>query len=663
MQSRFGVAKPVSKLRYLGFVVPVYMLTGTEDLDVGDPGMPDTFQRDGSEAVVDEQMRGESVSHVVYGLPSLYVNIENEGSLAERRIPDFTILRRPATPIGALQYVFTMRRTCSAIIAFALLCSAQDNSDLAVVHRIKNEAFKKGQVTTHLMMLTDVHGPRLTASPEYDRAANWIAGQLKEWGLTNVHLEKWGPFGRSWSLKRFSMHMAAPQYAPLIGFPLPWSSPTSGVVKAEAVMLSLRDTDMELFARDIDKIAKEQAGKLKGKAVLITRPKELSLQMQAAAKRYTDAELTAATVPLPPSPTLTQYDYSRLALPEDPAERPAFMRDAPPAFREALSEKRKQLRRSLHAMLRKEGVVAVVTADGRGDGGTVFGESAGWWEAKFQSPLPVIALTFEHYNRIARLIQKKMPVTVEFEVQADVSSRDVEPANVVGELPGASKPDEFILVGAHLDSWVGGTGATDNASGSAVAMEAMRILKALNLKLDRTVRIVLWSGEEQGLLGSKAYVKEHFGDPKTMKISPAQGKISAYFNLDNGSGKIRGVYLQGNDAARPVFERWLSPFRDLGVTTISIRDTGGTDHLSFDAVGIPGFQFIQDPLEYSSRTHHSNMDVYDHAQPADLMQASAIMASVIYHAANRAEMMPRKPLPDPEPKWTPPPAEPASGVH
>jgi Zn-dependent M28 family amino/carboxypeptidase len=187
-------------------------------------------------------------------------------------------------------------------------------------------------------------------------------------------------------------------------------------------------------------------------------------------------------------------------------------------------------------------------------------------------------------------------------------------------------------------------------------MEAVRILKALNLKLDRTVRVVLWSGEEQGLLGSKAYVKQHYGDPKTMAIRPEHETVAAYFNLDNGSGKIRGVYLQGNDAARPVFERWLSPFRDLGVTTISIRDTGGTDHLAFDAVGIPGFQFIQDPLEYMSRTHHSTMDVYDHTQPSDLMQASAVMASVIYHAANRPEKMPRKPLPDPEPKWSPAPA-------
>ena len=330
------------------------------------------------------------------------------------------------------------------------------------------------------------------------------------------------------------------------------------------------------------------------------------------------------------------------------------MRNAPRAFREALNDKRKKLRQDLHAFLRQEGVIAIFTSDRRSDGGTVFGESAGWWEAKWPSPLPVIALTPEHYGRIARLLNAKTSVGIELDLKAEISKTDVSPANVVAEIPGGSKANEVVIVGAHLDSWTGGTGATDNATGCSVAMEAMRILKKLNLKMDRTVRMVLWSGEEQGLHGSKEYVKQHFGDPKTMQLKPEHEKMAAYFNLDNGSGKIRGVYLQSNDAARPVFERWLAPFKDLGVTTITIRDTGGTDHLSFDAVGLPGFQFIQDPLEYMSRTHHSSMDVFDHSQVPDLMQASAVMASVIYHAANRTEMMPRKPLPEPEPAWNPP---------
>jgi Zn-dependent M28 family amino/carboxypeptidase len=230
-------------------------------------------------------------------------------------------------------------------------------------------------------------------------------------------------------------------------------------------------------------------------------------------------------------------------------------------------------------------------------------------------------------------------------LRARISDAPIDATNLVGEIPGGSKKDEIVMVGAHFDSWHSGTGATDNGAGSAVMIEVVRILKALNVKMDRTVRIALWSGEEQGLLGSKAYVKEHFGDPKTMKITAAHAKLSGYFNLDNGSGKIRGVYLQGNDAMRPLFEQWLAPFRDQGVTTLSIRNTGGTDHLSFDAVGLPGFQFIQDPLDYSTVTHHSNMDNYDHAIAADLMQAAAVIASVVYDAATRPEMLPRKPLP------------------
>lgn len=539
-----------------------------------------------------------------------------------------------------------------AVVCLAGVCLAQDAADLNVIHRIKNEAFAKGKVADHIQTLTDRYGPRLTASPEYDAAAEWIMARTREWGLSNIHTERWGPFGRAWSLKRFSVHMTQPQYAPLVGMPLAWSDSTAGAVSADALLLPLRETDMDKFEADLARIRTEYAGKLKGKAILTTSMRQLALQLQAPAKRFTDAELSERSkAPDPRVPKV--FDYSKLAVPEEPGDRTEFLANAPRAFRDALNEKRKQLRRDLHTFLRKEGAVAVFTSDRRSDGGTVFGEAAGWWEAKFPSPLPVIALTPEHYGRIARLVTAKTPVKLELDVKAEISTADVSPTNVVAEIPGGSKANEVVIVGAHLDSWTGGTGATDNAAGCSVAMEAMRILKKLNVKLDRTVRMVLWSGEEQGLHGSKEYVKQHFGDPKTMQIKPDQEKVSAYFNLDNGSGKIRGVYLQGNDAARPVFERWFAPFRDLGVTTISIRDTGGTDHLSFDAVGIPGFQFIQDPLEYGSRTHHSNMDVYDHTQAPDLMQASAVMASMIYHAANRPDMMPRKPLPEPEPVWTP----------
>jgi Zn-dependent M28 family amino/carboxypeptidase len=248
-------------------------------------------------------------------------------------------------------------------------------------------------------------------------------------------------------------------------------------------------------------------------------------------------------------------------------------------------------------------------------------------------------------------------------LQADYSKDNQYAYNITGEIPGGAKKDEVIMLGAHFDSWHTGTGATDNAAGSAVMIEAMRILKTLNLKLDRTVRIALWSGEEEGLLGSKAYVKEHFGDPVTMKLTESHARLSGYFNLDNGSGKIRGVYLQGNDAMRPLFEQWLAPFRDQGVTTTSIRNTGGTDHLSFAAVGLPGFQFIQDPLDYSTLTHHSDMDTYDHIQAADLMQAAAVVASVVYDAANRAEMLPRRELPKAQPKVETSTGVPATGTN
>jgi carboxypeptidase Q len=262
---------------------------------------------------------------------------------------------------------------------------------------------------------------------------------------------------------------------------------------------------------------------------------------------------------------------------------------------------------------------------------------------------PSAAITPEHYNRIARLLAHKLPVKVEFNIQNELFEDAKESMNVVAEIPGNSKKDELVMLGAHLDSWHGGTGATDNAAGSAVMMEAIRILKALDLKMDRTVRLGLWGGEEEGLLGSKAYVKDHFGDPETMKLGAEHAKLAGYFNYDNGTGKIRGIYLQGNDMVRPIFEEWLKPWHDMGATTVSVRNTGGTDHQSYDAVGLPGFQFIQDPMEYGTRTHHSNMDVYDRIQAADLMQAAAIIADFVYNTANRAEMLPRKPLPKARP--------------
>ena len=289
----------------------------------------------------------------------------------------------------------------------------------------------------------------------------------------------------------------------------------------------------------------------------------------------------------------------------------------------------------------------------RSEGGTVFGQGAGSRDPKDPVPPPTVALTPEHYNRVARLLDHKIPVKLEFDIQAKFLDDRNDSVNVIGDIEGGRKKDEVVMIGAHLDSWQGGTGATDNAAGSAVMIEVMRILKTLNLRLDRSVRLALWSGEEQGILGSRAYVAEHFAAREDMKVKPEHAKLSGYFNVDNGSGKIRGVNLQGNDMMRPVFEAWFKPLQDLGAGTIAIRNVGGTDHLSFDAVGLPGFQFIQDPLEYDSRTHHSNMDVYDRVQRGDMMQMAAIVASFVYNAANRDEMLPRKPLPKPQPAQPP----------
>jgi hypothetical protein len=369
---------------------------------------------------------------------------------------------------------------------------------------------------------------------------------------------------------------------------------------------------------------------------------------EAAARRLDEkelAELREAPVPY----VAPQYDWPIVSLPDDKKKREKILDAAP---WEVVAEMRARVRRTrdrLYTFFKEEGVLGIVSGDGRGTGGILFAEAGGSWETGAPIPPPRISMVAESYGRLCRLVEKKIPVTLELEMEATFDDSSPDGLNVVAEIPGGAKKDECVMLGAHLDSWHSATGATDNAAGSAVVLEAMRILKTLGLKMDRTVRLALWTGEEQGILGSRGYVKHHFADPITMKTLPEHAKLSGYFNLDNGTGKIRGVYLQGNDMMRPVFAAWLAPFDDMGAKTISIKDTGGTDHLPFDAVGLPGFQFIQDPLDYSSRTHHSDIDAYDHVQEGDLMQAAAILASVVYNAATRPEMLPRKPLPKPLP--------------
>ncbi|MCS7025578.1 MAG: M20/M25/M40 family metallo-hydrolase [Bryobacteraceae bacterium] len=505
---------------------------------------------------------------------------------------------------------------------------AEDKADLAIVHRIRQEAFQNSKLMEHLFYLTDVNGHRLTGSEGYKKAADWVRKRAQEYGLENAKLESWGPFGRTWDYTKFAAHLIEPAYSPLIGFPLAWTQGTNGTLLGEPVQAILRSFE------DLDK----HKGKLKGKIVLIDPVRETPLLFNPLSRRFTDGDL--AGVEQAPDPGAISPVFGRPSQPGTPSPLGNFRS----------MEELRRFRTKRAEFLREEGVLMAISNGTAGDGGTVFATSGGSHDPKTPLPPPMIVLTPEHYNRIVRLLERKIPVKLEVEVQARISEGNQDSWNVTAEIPGTRKKDEVVMIGAHLDSWHGGTGATDNAAGSAVVLEVMRILKSLHVAMDRTVRMALWSGEEQGLLGSRAYVKSHFADPAKMIPTSEHAKLSAYYNLDNGTGKIRGVYLQGNDMVRPIFAAWLEPFRDLGATTLSIRSTGGTDHLSFDAVGLPAFQFIQDPIEYNTRTHHSNMDVYDHVSRGDLMQAAAVMASFVYHTAMRSELLPRKPLPKPQPE-------------
>jgi carboxypeptidase Q len=546
-----------------------------------------------------------------------------------------------------------MRPLCLCLLAVSTLAAQErsDSADLTLVSRIKTEAFANSQVMETLSYLTDVYGPRLTASPGFREAANWAVKRLQSYGVENVQQEKWGPFARSWALKQSSLEMMEPGYSPLDAVPLAWSASTGGARVGDVVFAPLRRGPASLDPAKLDEELKrymgEWKGKLKGKIVLTSGPANFRPETQVPFQRLTEKELGDLAI----APTPVKIDNIKdLKFPEDPEELRRFQASLPQWARDQLNDLRQEIALRRAKFFRDEGVVAVLNTAGGDRDGLVFAQAAGSYDAKNELAPPTFAVSAEQYNRLVRLANMKVAAQMRVTLDADSSSTNQDAFNIVGEIPGGAKKDELIMIGAHFDSWHSGTGATDNAAGSAVMIEVMRILKTLNLKLDRTVRIALWSGEEQGLFGSKAYIKQHFADPQDMKTQPEHARLSGYFNLDNGSGKIRGVYLQGNDAMRPVFQQWLAPFRDQGVTTVSIRNTGGTDHLSFDAVGLPGFQFIQDPLDYDSETHHSTMDTFDHAQAADLMQAAAVIATVVYDAANRPEMLPRKELPKPQAK-------------
>ncbi len=519
------------------------------------------------------------------------------------------------------------RRPMAAAAAVAVALSftplfaqqASEKVDLDAIYKIKAEGFQRSRVMDIMSWLTDVYGPRLTNSPGYRKAGDWAVKEMQSWGMTNVTLEPF-PFGRGWTNDKFYMMATTPGGSfPVVGMSSAWTPGTDGPVTGNAVVAVIETEE------DIAKFK----GQLKGKFVLSAAIREVPALWTAPATRFSEEQLKDLERETDATPR-----GGRGGRQGGPVARGGF------GAAQAFAAKRTQF-------LKDEGVLGVISP-GRGDGGTVFVQGGGSREPKAPAGVPSFVIAVEHYGRIVRTLDRKMPVTIEADVKNSFYD-DVNSFNIVGEIPGTDKADELVMLGGHFDSWHGGTGATDNAAGSAVMMEAMRILKVSGLKLRRTVRIGLWGGEEQGLIGSREYVTKTFANRADMKLLPAHGKFSAYFNVDNGTGAIRGVYLQGNEAVAPIFDAWMKPFNNLGMTTLTIRDTGGTDHQSFDAVGLPGFQFIQDTVEYNSRTHHSTADVYERIQEEDMRKNAVIVASFVYHAANRDEKLPRKPLPPPSP--------------
>lgn len=487
--------------------------------------------------------------------------------------------------------------------------------DLDAVGQIKAEGLQRSQVMDLVWYLTDVHGPRLTNSPQIRAAAKWATERLSSWGLSNVHEETWGPFGRGWTNDQFAAQVVAPTVAPLIAYPRAWTPGTNGVATAEVVLAVVNsEQDLAKFK-----------GQLAGKIVLA---------------------LDAVDVRLPTGTPSLRYSEQDLANLQNEPVRAGRGRGNPPAAGPPFDPNFRLKRMTFY---KSEGVLAaLLPGNGAGERGIV---QTGTFEVvrdpKSPEVVPQVHVATEQYNRLVRLVQRNIPVRVSIDMKNRFIDEPLDSFNVIAEIPGTDKADEVVMLGAHFDSETAGTGATDNAAGSAAIMEAMRILKTTGLRMRRTVRLALWTGEEQGLLGSSAYVAAHFGDAETMQLRLDHAKLAAYFNMDNGSGAIRGVYLQGNESVRPVFSAWMEPLKSLGMTMLTIRGAGGTDHQSFDRVGLPGFQFVQDELEYDTVSHHTNMDVYERVQAEDMMKNSVIIASFVYHAANRTERLPRKALPQP----------------
>jgi hypothetical protein len=538
-----------------------------------------------------------------------------------------------------------MYRKLSVVVllaaAFATVPVAQqpDKLDFAAIGQIRDEGLNRSQAMDTLFWLTDRYGPRVTGSPTMEEAGAWTMKKMTEWGLANVRREEFD-FGRSWSIVRFSAHLVEPQIQPLIGLPKTWSTGTDGAVTADVVRVTIA-TDADLA---------KYKGQLKGKIVL-PQPARAVRMLEGPFIVRMDAELVkeAETTPIPAQ--RGRGGRGAGAADDTPGDQPAAGGGG---------RGNQQFLARVQQFYKAEGVVAVFERGSdadtsnmgsnlsvnqqRPDGGTIF---PGTVSRTAAAGVPQVTLAVEHYNRMVRLLEHNVPVKVELDVRVQFHE-NTKGFNIVGEIPGTDLASEVVLLGAHFDSHSFATGATDNATGSTAMLEALRIIKTLDLKPRRTIRVALWGGEEQGLLGSRAYVLAHFADPQTMTLKPDHAKLSAYFNLDNGTGKIRGIWMQSNLAVRPIFAQWMAPLADLGVTILGPRSVASTDHSAFDNVGLPAFQFVQDRLEYNSRTHHSNMDTYDRVQRDDLIQQATVAAVFAYNAAMRDEKLPRKALPKPQ---------------
>jgi len=513
------------------------------------------------------------------------------------------------------------------LVLFLLPLSAEEPVDLGMINRIRDEGFHHSQVMDTAFHLTDVLGPRLTGSPELKAANDWTRKQFESWGLVNAHLEGY-PFGRGWSYSAVQVRMMAPRTVPLLALPKAWAPGTNGPARGEVMRADVKSE------KDFDRYR----GKIAGKILLIDDAAKFEEPDTPAFRRQSAADLEKAGA-------------FRVPNGEGRDER------------RRRGIERLKLRKALNEFLEKEKVVATLEPSGLTNG-IIRVSSGGSYTPGESVGVPALVMAAEHYNEVSRLVEDGEKVQIEVDVAARFHDNDPQAYNTVAEIAGTDKKDEIVMAGAHLDSWHAGTGATDNGAGCVVVMEAARILKALGVKPRRTIRFALWTGEEEGLIGSRMYVKQHFAtrpenkDPKQqdlpeflrtetwpIQLKPEHAKLAAYFNLDNGTGKVRGIYAEENAAVQPIFAAWIAPFADLGVTALSPNPTGGTDHQSFDRMGLPGFQFIQDPMDYESRTHHTNLDTYDHLQRDDLMQASVVMASFLYNAAMRPEPLPRKPMP------------------